>query len=65
MSQDQAEYDRLAAAIRNGPGRRIAADAVLGRPPAVADVEQAERYERLMNALLHKGTVRGAMMRPR
>jgi hypothetical protein len=46
----QVEYDRLRAAIRNGPARRMIQDQELGRPHAKDDIEQLERYERLMLA---------------
>lgn len=47
----QAEYDRLERAWRYGPGRRMLADTLAGRGLTRADVEQSDRYRRLMEAL--------------
>ena len=48
---ERAEWDRLHRALTDGPGRRMDADTLAGRPHTRADVEQAERYRRAMAAL--------------
>jgi hypothetical protein len=48
---EQAEWDRLHRAMCDGPGRRMVADTLAGRPHTRADIEQGERYRRLMCAL--------------
>jgi len=50
-ARQEAEYDRLARAWRNGPGRRMIADAAEGRGLSRADMDQSDRYRRLMDAL--------------
>jgi|SoiMetStandDraft_5_1073268.scaffolds.fasta_scaffold97563_2 hypothetical protein len=49
--KSRAEYDRLDRAWRNGPARRMFADTLAGRGLSRADVEQSDRYRRLMDAL--------------
>jgi hypothetical protein len=46
-----AEWERLHRAMNDGPGRRMVADTLAGRPHTRADVEQGERYRRAMSAL--------------
>jgi hypothetical protein len=50
-ARSKAEHDRLDRAWRYGPGRRMIADAAEGRDLARADVDQSDRYRRLMDAL--------------
>jgi len=50
-ARQEAEYDRLARAWDTGPGRRMIQDAAAGRNLARADVDQSDRYRRLMDAL--------------
>jgi hypothetical protein len=48
---DQAEWERLHAAMNNGPGRRMVDDQLAGRTLRRDDVDQAARYRALMRAL--------------
>jgi hypothetical protein len=52
-ARQEAEYDRLARAWRNGPGRRMIQDAKMGRGRGLsrADLEQSDRYRREMEAV--------------
>jgi hypothetical protein len=50
-SQDRAEWERLHAALNNGPGRRLQQDVLLGREPAKVDVQHVARLRGLMRAL--------------
>jgi hypothetical protein len=49
--QQRAEWERLHRAMNNGPGRRMVTDTLAGRSLTKADIEQAERYRRMMLAL--------------
>jgi len=48
---ERAEWDRLHRAMNDGPGRRMVADTLAGRPHTRADIEQGARYRRAMTAL--------------
>ena len=46
-----AERDRLLSMLANGPERRMAQDARLGRPPQRGDLTQASSYRAQLAAL--------------
>ena len=46
-----AERDRLISMLANGPERRMAQDARLGRPPQRGDLVQARSYRAQLAAL--------------
>ena len=51
MTKADAERSRLLAMLANGPERRMAQDARLGRPPQRGDLDQARSYRARLAAL--------------